>query len=235
MQLKKELTAASLTLCLLLSACGQQPDPRYADYIETDMSKFEEHRLYDDVSLCGHKQSFHSIEVGMDEFSNNGRTSEEFIAEKGWGFDAFNIIEYVEFTDISKDGYKAYVDKYYPLDSERTDREALLKDREEFFADMEIIYCGNETKINNYFNENIQTYFKDENEEEPTKNFFYTHGALIRYVGVEKYHEYLKHVIRSKYDNVKNFIEYFKIDRSTFEEVLREAENLDFYNIDELF
>lgn len=121
------------------------------------------------------------------------------------------------------------------MDSDRKDKEEVFKDREEALADMEIIYCGDETKINNYYNENIQTYSDDESEAEPTKNFFVIHGSLIRYVGSEKYHEYLKHVLGSKYDNVKNFIEYFKIDRSTFEEILTEAEDLDFYIIDELY
>lgn len=237
MKTKKEFIALSLSLCILLSACGQQPDLKYADYTETDLLKLEEKSLYpygEDITLCGHKNGYHGVSVAVSDFAENGKTLEDFASEKS-GSEDFNIVEFVKFADISKDSYKEYVDKYYPLDSDRKDKDEILKDREELLADMEIIYCGNETKINNYFNENIQTYSKDENEAEPTKNFFVIHGALIRYVGVEKYHGYLKRVLGSKYDNVVNFIRFFKIDKNTFEKILTEAEDLDFYNISELY
>lgn len=229
----KLITAVGLCFCIFLSACGQQSDPRYADYTQTDLLKLEEKELYpycEDITLCGHKNGYHGVSVAVSDFAENGKTLEDFVSEKS-GSEDFNIVEFVKFADISKESYKAYIDKYYPSD----DKDELLKDREEALTDMEIIYCDDETKINNYFNENIQTYSNDESEAEPTKNFFVIHGSLIRYVGGEKYHEYLKRVLGSKYDNVINFIRYFKINRSTFEEILTEAEDLDFYIIDELY
>ena len=90
-------------------------------------------------------------------------------------------------------------------------------------------------KINNYFNFNIQSHSLEENETEPTKNFFVIHGALIRHVGEEKYKEYLTHVLGTKYDNIVSFIRNFEIDKGTFEEIMMEAEDLDFYDVGELY
>ena len=222
--MKKECIALSLSLCMLLSACSRQPDPRYADYTQSDLLELEEHSLFpfgEDMCLCGHREGYHSIHFALDEFTGNGKTAEDFISEKNSDSEDFNIVEFVKFADISKESYKAYIDKYYPSDSVE-------------LADMEIIYCGDETKINNYFNFNIQSH-SEENETEPAKNFFVIHGALIRHVGEEKYKEYLTHVLGTKYDNVVSFIRHFEIDKGTFVEIMAEAEDLDFYIIDELY
>ena len=134
--MKKECIALSLSLCMLLSACSRQPDPRYADYTQSDLLELEEHSLFpfgEDMCLCGHREGYHSIHFALDEFSGNGKTAEDFISEKNSDSEDFNIVEFVKFADISKGSYKAYIDKYYPSDSVE-------------LADMDIIYCGDETR-----------------------------------------------------------------------------------------
>lgn len=233
MKRKTIISALALCACVLFTACGKQSS-KYADYIETNMSQLEEKRLYDDVSLCGHSLEYHTVNSFIYELAEGGKTIDEYVKERGSNNEELNIVDYVKFADISKEEYLAAIDKYYPPDSKDDSK---IKDREMYLSDAEIIYCGDDTKINNYFNQNVGTYRPEEHgEEEPTKNFFVTHGALARYVGGEKFkNEYLKHVFCTKYDNVRNFIEYFNIDRSTFEEIMRSAGAPDFYNIDELF
>lgn len=262
MKLKTTISALALCTCILLTACEQQSDPvdtsqpaaemskpaetvsdniqptsKYADYIETDISKLEDNGELGSVlesglgSFCGHKQEYHGIHSYVSELVDKEK-NDAYINEHGWGVEAFDIVDFVKYADISKEDYIASVNKYYPPDSEDAD---VLKEREKILSDIEIIYCGDQTKIDNYFNENDGSYNLAENETEPTKNFFTIHGALMRYVGGKKYHAYLERIFGTKYDNVKNFIEYFKIDRSTFEEIMKTAEASDFYNIDDLF
>lgn len=237
MKFKKYLIPIVLLFCLALSACQQSAGGKYADYIETDTSKLEEKKLYDDESLCGHVQRFHSIPSGLNELSKNGKNDDEFIDSTGWGSESLNIVDYVKFADISKDDYIAFVNsKYKTADGEKAaDADENAKLLEEALADAEAIYSGDETKISNRFNQNVQTYKPTDSEKEFSKNFFTVHGALIRYVGADKYQDYMKYVLETKYDNVKNFIEYFKIDKSTFEKIMEQAEASDFYNAGDLF
>lgn len=256
MKRKTIISAMALCICMLLTACGKEPAPagasgadtdvsvieskptasKFADYIETDISKLEINGGLANVlesglgTFCGHNQKYHCIETFLDEASGNGKTFDDYVNECEQN--SINIVDFVKYADISKEDYIASINKHYPSDSNDPD---VLEDREKNLSDVEVIYCGDETKTNNYFNENNGSYLNETAKVDPTRNFFVTHGALMRYVGVEKYHTYLEHVYGSKYDNVKNFIEYFKIDRSTFEEIMKKAEASDFYNIDELF
>lgn len=210
---------------------------KYADYVETDLSKYKPTGKLESVlesglgTYCGHTQDFHSIPSYVyslvDEEKHNS-----YIDERGWGVDTFDIVDYVKSMDISKEDYIASVNKCYPPDSEDADA---LKEREKILADAEIIYCEDDARIYNYFNQNDWSYKPAENEKEPSKNFFVTHGAIMRYLGVEGYHAYLDCVYGTKYDNIKNLIEYFKLDRNRFEEIMKKADALDFYDIDDLF
>lgn len=210
---------------------------KYADYVETDSSKYKPTGKLESVlesglgTYCGHTQDFHSIPSYVYSLVDDEKHN-SYVDEHGWGVDAFDIVNYVKSMDISKEDYIASVDKCYPPDSEDAD---VLKEREKILADAEIIYCEDDARIYNYFNQNDWSYKPAENEKEPSKNFFVTHGAIMRYLDVEGYHAYLDCVYGTKYDNIKNLIEYFKLDRSKFEEIMKKADALDFYDIDDLF
>lgn len=258
MKRKTIISAIALCMCILLTACGKEPAPagvsgtdndvsvteskptasKYADYIETDISKFEINGGLAKVlesgggTYCGHKQEYHCIETLLDGASGNGKTIDDYVNERR--LSNINIVDFVKYADISKENYIVCINKCYPSDSNDP---GVVGVREKCLSDVEIIYCGDETRIQNYFNENDGSMRTNDeaNKTAPTKNFYVIHGALMRHVGVEKYHTYLERVYGSKYDNVKNFIEYFKIDKSTFEDIMKTAEASDFYDIDDLF
>lgn len=210
---------------------------KFADYVETDPSEYKPTGKLESVlesglgTYCGHTQDFHSIPSYVYSLVDDEKHN-SYVDEHGWGVDAFDIVDYVKSMDISKEDYIAGVNKCYPPDSEDAN---VLKEREKILADAEIIYCEDDTKIYNYFNQNDWSYKPAENEKEPSKNFFVTHGAIMRYLGAGNYHIYLDCVYGTKYDNIKNLIEYFKLDRSKFEEIMKKADALDFYDVDDLF
>lgn len=258
MKHKTIISAITLCTCILLTACGKEPAPagvsgtgnnvsvteskptasKFADYIETDISKLEKNNGLKNIlesglgTFSGYTQRYHCIEGFVDDASANGKTLDDYVNERESS--GINIVDFVKYADVSKEAYVAGINKCFPADSEDA---GVLKDRERLLADVEVIYCGDEVKINNYFNENDGSMRTDDeaNKTAPTKNFYVIHGALMRHVGVKNYHPYLEHVFGTKYDNVKNFIEYFKIDKSTFEDIMKTAEASDFYDIDDLF
>lgn len=232
MKTKQALTAIALSLTLLLTGC-QQASSKYSDYILKDLIKHEAHKLPQDETLCGHEEGYHNISAGLAKLSANGKTIDDFVSEKK-ETEELNIVEFVKYADISGEAFAEYVNTAFPDKDEKGSENSGYKEIRELYSS-DIIFSGNEAKINNHFNKNVSTYQKTEAEIEPSKNFFCIHGSLIRQVGKDKYHEYLKYVIGSKYDNIKNFTEYFKIDKDTLENVLKTAEASDFYDVEDLF
>lgn len=256
MKHKTTISAIAFCFCMLLSGCGEQPaqvnmpqtasntskpsesvsddkqsGSKYEGFIETDLSKFKDNSVLEGFLEQGDAPFGYNMDyLGIDSFLIDICGEEKFdkyLNEVKESNRLENVVDFVKFADISKEDYIAAVEKICTLGDEEAER---------FLSDIEIIYCGDETKIDNYFNCNSRSFNAEYNNvTEPTKNFFCIHGALLRYVDYAELRSYLDPIYSTKYDNVKNFIEYFKIDRSTFEEIMKKAEASDFYNIDALF
>ncbi|MDE6726606.1 MAG: hypothetical protein K2J80_01555 [Oscillospiraceae bacterium] len=209
----------------------KQFDSKYAEFIETDLSKFEDDDLLGGFleqgdAPFGYNPDYLSVDTFLYDICGEEKANEYFNEVKE-NNRLMNVVDFVKYANISKEDYIAAVEKIYTSGDEEWNR---------YMSNIEIIYCGDETKIDNYFNYNSRSFNAEYNNvTEPTKNFFCIHGALLRYVDYAELRKYLGPVYSTKYDNVKNFIEYFKIDRSTFEEIMKKAEASDFYNIDDLF
>lgn len=209
----------------------KQSGSKYAEFIETDLSKFEEDDLLEwfleqGDHPFGYNLDYLDIDTFLIDICGEEKV-DEYVNEMEENNRLWNVVDFVKYANISKEDYIAAVEKICTSGGEELERQ---------LSNIEIIYCGDETKIANYFNHNSRSFVPEHNNvTEPTKNFFFIHGALSRYADYAELCSYLGPIYSTKYDNVKNFIEYFKIDRSTFEEIMKKADASDFYNIDDLF
>lgn len=224
--MKKLAVILILTLSLCLSTCSERRT--LYEYILTvdAVDALSEKELPKDELFCGHNKYYHTVDIELYERAS-GYAQKTYDLIPNFSDDK-NIESFIDISHINKDNFIEYLDEIYPEGDMVFNPD--IKARAAF--DPEIIYSGDDIAIGMHFNQNCSSF---KASTIPTKNFFIIHGAVIRYIGKDKYMTYLSHVYGTKYDNISNLIHYFNIDKVTFINLMNCNKAADFYNCRELF